>query len=183
MGTLVFALFGAVLNFAHGFTLGGIVTGTVMALVSVAGVTAHQLTKAGPRHARRTRKTRAERDAARIADLAAKRVRKAREEAVKAAAVELAEDGTARLVYAAPAAPADTAEVPEADTPPPAPPADPRSRKRPVADKPAGRGGDTAAAIARLRAKQPGISTADIAARLGISPRTVRRYPAAQTSA
>jgi hypothetical protein len=183
MGTLVFALFGAVLNFAHGFTLGGIVTGVVMALVSVAGVTAHQLTKAGPQHARRGRRTRAERDADRIARLAAKRVRKAREEAVKAAAVELGTDGTARLVYAAPAAPADTAEVPEADTPP-AEAAAARPRTRQAADKTAGRGGDTAAAIARLRAKHPGISTADIAARLGISPRTVRRYPpATQTRA
>lgn len=177
LGILVFALFGAVLNFAHGLSLGGIVTGVVMALVSVAGVTAHQLTKAGPRPARRTR---AGRDADRIARLAARRVRKAREEAVKAAAVELADDGTARLVFTATTAPADTAGVPGAD----AKPAVMRPRKRPAADKPAGRGGGTAAAIARLRARQPGISTADIAARLGISPRTVRRYPAApQTSA
>lgn len=183
-GTLVFALFGAVLNFAHGLTSGGPVTGTVMALISVAGVTAHQLTKAGPRHARRGRRTRAERDADRVARLAARRVRKAREEAVKAAAVELAEDGGARLVFAATVAPADTADAPGADTRPPAEPAAARPRKRPAADKPAGRGGDTAAAIARLRAKHPGISTADIAARLDLSPRTVRRYPATtQTSA
>lgn len=182
LGTLVFALFGAVLNFAHGLTSGGPVTGAVMALVSVAGVTAHQLTKAGPRHARRGRKTREQRDADRIARLAAKRVRKAREEAVKAAAVELAEDGNARLVFAATAAPADPAEPPETDTPPPAKPAA-RPRKRRAADKPAGRGGDTADAIARLRARHPELSTADIAARLGISPRTVRRYPpATQTS-
>jgi hypothetical protein len=178
-GIVVFALFGAALNFAHGLTLahvGSPVTGVVMALISVAGVTAHQLTKAGPRRARRGRRTRAERDADRIARLAAKRVRKAREEAVKAAAVELAPDGTARLVYAPPAA--------EADAKPPAKPAG-RPRKRPTrAAKPAGRGDATAAAIARLRARQPGISTADIAARLGISPRTVRRYPpATQTSA
>ncbi|HVT69090.1 MAG TPA: HTH domain-containing protein, partial [Trebonia sp.] len=99
LGTLVFALFGAVLNFAHGFTLGGVVTGVVMALISVAGVTAHQITKGGPRPARRTRKTRAERDAARIARQSAKRVRQAREEAVKAAKIELTPDGDARLVF------------------------------------------------------------------------------------
>jgi hypothetical protein len=168
LGTLVFALFGAVLNFAHGLTLGGPVTGVVMALVSVAGVTAHQLTKAGPRPARRGRRTRAERDADRIARLAADRVRKAREEAVKAATVALAEDGTARLVFTPSAAEADTAEAP----------AGARPRKRPTAAKPAGRGDGTAAAIARLRAKHPDMPTADIAARLGISPRTVRRYPA-----
>ena len=178
-GIVVFALFGAALNFAHGLTLahiGSPVTGVVMALISVAGVTAHQLTTAGPRRARRGRRTRAERNAGRIARLAAKRVREAREEAVKAATVELAEDGTARLVYAASAA--------ETDTEPPAKPAR-RPSKRPArAVKPGGRGDATAAAIARLRARQPGISTADIAARLGISPRTVRRYPpATQTSA
>ena len=197
MGTLVFAVFGAVLNFAHGLTLahiGSPVTGVVMALISVAGVTAHQLTKAGPRHARRGRKNYAERDADRIARLAAKRVRKAREEAVKAAAIELAEDGGARLVFTAAPAPADTARV-ERDASAPAerdasrgsaPDASvaARPRKRPTADKTAGRGGDTAAAIARLRTRHPELSTADIAARLGISPRTVRRYPpGAQTNA
>jgi hypothetical protein len=164
LGIAVFALFGAVLNFIHGLTLGGPLAGAAMAVISVAGVTAHQITKAGPRRAPRRRPTRAERDAARIARLAARRVRKAREEAVKAATVELAADGTARLVYAT------------ADTPPKPP-------KRPAA-KPAGKNADTAAAIARLRARQPGISNADIAARLKISPRTVRRYPAStQTSA
>jgi hypothetical protein len=81
-------------------------------------------------------------------------------------------------VFAGPAS-ADAAEVPEADTPTPAKPATVRPRKRPAqAGKPAGRS-DTAAAIARLRAKNPAISTADIAARLDISPRTVRRYPTA----
>jgi hypothetical protein len=97
LGTVVVAAFGAALNFAHGLTLGGSVTGAVMALVSVAGVTAHQPVTAGPRRARRTR---ADRDADRIARLTARRVRKAREEAVKAAAVELAADGAARLVLA-----------------------------------------------------------------------------------
>jgi hypothetical protein len=166
LGIVVFALFGAVLNFIHGLALGGPLAGAAMAVISVAGVTAHQITKAGPRRARR-RRTRAERDAVRIARLAARRVREAREEAVKAATVELAADGTARLVYAT------------ADTPPNLP----RPPKRPAA-KPAGKNADTAAAIARLRASKPGISNADIAARLGISPRTVRRYPAStQTSA
>jgi DNA-binding CsgD family transcriptional regulator len=176
-GTVVFALSGAVLNFAHGLTLahvGGPVTGTVMALVSVAGVTAHQLTTAGPR---RTRKARAERDAEHIARLAARRMRKARKQAVKDAAAELGTDGTVRLVFAETAA-ADTAAAP-------AEPTAPRSRKRPArADSATAHSTDTAATIARLRARHPDLSTADIAARLGISPRTVRRYPpATQTSA
>jgi hypothetical protein len=97
LGTLVFAGFGAALNYAHGQAVGGPVTGAVMALVSVAGVTAHQLTTAGPR---RPRRTRSDRDADRIARLTARRVRKAREDAVKGAAVELTADGAARLVLA-----------------------------------------------------------------------------------
>jgi hypothetical protein len=55
-GIAVFAAFGAALNFVHGLTMppvsglpSGPVTGAVMAIVSVAGVTAHQLVTAGPR--------------------------------------------------------------------------------------------------------------------------------------
>jgi hypothetical protein len=164
LGTLVFAAFGAVLNFAHGLTLCGPVTGTVMALVSVAGVTAHQLTTAGPRHVRRTR---AERDGDRIARLAARRVRNAREEAVKAATVELGPDGGARLVFTT-----------AANTDPQRPPVPPRTPKRPRTAKATGHSADTAAAIAGLRDEHPAITNADIARRLKISARTVRRYPA-----
>jgi hypothetical protein len=55
LGTVVFAGFGAALNFAHGLAAYGPVAGVVMALVSVAGVTAHQLVTAGPRRPRADR--------------------------------------------------------------------------------------------------------------------------------
>jgi hypothetical protein len=44
------------------------------------------------------------------------------------------------------------------------------------------RGPDTAAAVARLRAENPDLSTAAIAARVGVSDRTVRRHLARATS-
>jgi hypothetical protein len=185
-GTAVFAAFGAALNFAHGLSLpgvGGAVTGAVMALVSVAGVTAHQLTTAGPR---RTRRTRGERDADRIARQVRKREMQARAEAVKAATVLLAADGTARLEFPAP----DLAEVasvpaaPAAGAPAPAPAARaPKRSPRPAAEGKRAPGTDTETRIARLRARHPELTGPQIADRLGISPRTVRRYPAAQTSA
>ncbi len=72
-GTAIFAGYGAALNFAHGLTTpGGPVTGAVYALVSVAGVAAHQLITAGPR------RSRAEREGARLARAAARRERAAR---------------------------------------------------------------------------------------------------------
>ena len=64
-----------------------------MALVSVAGVTAHQLVTAGPR------RDRAERDAARTARAIGRRERAARRAAVRRALVDLDEDGSARLVF------------------------------------------------------------------------------------
>jgi hypothetical protein len=169
-GTVVFAAFGAALNFAHGLTLGGPVTGAVMALVSVAGVTAHQLTTAGPR---RPRRTLAERDAGKLARQIRKREMQARTEAVKAATVHLGADGTARLEFPAPA----PAEAPAAPAPTPRAP-------RPASEgKRAPRADSTETRIARLRAKHPELTAPQIADRLGISARTVRRYPAPQTSA
>jgi hypothetical protein len=184
-GTAVFALFGAALNFAHGLTLGGPVTGAVMALVSIAGVTAHQLTTAGPR---RPRQTRAERDAGRISREIRKREMQARTEAVKSATVRLAADGTARLEFAA-----DTSPAAEHDASPPAgndasPEAlhdgSPKRSSRPATEsKRTARAVTTEARIARLRARHPELTGPQIADRLGISARTVRRYPADQTSA
>ena len=148
-GTVVFAGFGAALNFAHGLSLGGPLTGAVMALVSVAGVTAHQLTTAGPH---RPRHARADRD--------------------RAAAVEFGPDGSARLVYAAPAAePTPDAAAP-ADTSPDTGTATARTPRR--TSRP-----DTATAVRLLRGKHPDMTAADIAARLGITDRTVRRHLAA----
>ena len=68
-GTAGSAAVGAALNFAHGMTAAagprGPVTGAVYAVISVAGVTVHQLVTAGPR------RTRAQRAAARQARAAA----------------------------------------------------------------------------------------------------------------
>jgi DNA-binding CsgD family transcriptional regulator len=175
-GTVVFAAFGAALNFAHGLTLGGPVTGAVMALVSVAGVTAHQLTTAGPR---RPRRTLAERDAAKLARQIRRREIKARTEAVKAATVQLAADGTTRLTFAAEASPAAEHDASASD----ARDASPKRAPRPAAEGKRAPAADTETRIARLRAKHPELTGPQIADRLGISARTVRRYPAPQTSA
>ena len=92
LGTAVFAVFGAALNFTHGLTAYGPAAGAVMALVSVAGVTAHQLVTAGPR------RSPADRDAARTARLIARRELAARRAAIRRARVNLGEDGNACLV-------------------------------------------------------------------------------------
>jgi hypothetical protein len=92
-GVGVFALVAAGLNFAHGLDQ-GVVTAVVMAVVSVAGVVAHQLVTAAPR------RSRAERTARRLQRLAARRVADARAIATRRAVVDLAADGTASLVYA-----------------------------------------------------------------------------------
>jgi hypothetical protein len=100
LGTLLFAATGAALNFAHGITTlpgagpHGPGIGVVMAVVSVAGVTAHQLVTAGPR------RSAAERGQARIARLAARRELAARRAAVRQAVADLDEHGNARLLYA-----------------------------------------------------------------------------------
>jgi hypothetical protein len=99
-GTWVFAAVGAGLNFLHGLTApgnqahAGVGTGAVMALVSVAGVTAHQLITAGPR------RSRAERQQRRLDRDAAGRVLAVRRAAIRDAAALLDEDGGARLVIA-----------------------------------------------------------------------------------
>lgn len=97
LGTAVFATVGASLNFIHGVTPApgqtrGIGAGVVMALVSVAGVVAHQFVTAGPR------RSRAERDAARIERAIARRERIIQRAAVRRMVAELDADGNARLV-------------------------------------------------------------------------------------
>lgn len=95
MLTAGMVLFGGVafgLNFAHG--LGdSVLTGLVMAVVSVSGVVAHQLAVASPP------RSRAERAEARIARRVARRSARARQIAADHAVVALAADGTTRLVY------------------------------------------------------------------------------------
>jgi len=114
LGTAVFAGYGAALNFLHGLHASGLLTGIVMALVSVAGVTAHQLVTAGPR---RPRRSRAARHDARIARLAARRELAARKAAVRAATAVLDGDGHARLVYRPGTAPARRGRTPAAPAP------------------------------------------------------------------
>ena len=96
-GTVVFAAYGAALNFLHGMTAQhgphGPGVAAVYALVSVAGVTAHQLVTAGPR------RSRAERNAARIARAAGRREMAARRAALRDAVADVDEHGNARLVY------------------------------------------------------------------------------------
>ena len=96
-GTAVFAGVGATLNFIHGLTAhevaAGVGAGVVMALVSVAGVVAHQLITAGPR------RTRADRAAARHARLAARRERAVRRAALRRTVAVLDADGGVHLVH------------------------------------------------------------------------------------
>jgi hypothetical protein len=99
-GTWVFAAVGGGLNFLHGLTApgnqahAGIGTGTVMALVSVAGVTAHQLITAGPR------RSAAERRERRLERRTASRVLAVRRAAIRHATALLDGGGDARLVIA-----------------------------------------------------------------------------------
>ncbi len=94
VGIAVFAVTGAALNLAHGWSAHGPLAGVVMAVVSVSGIVAHQLAVAAPP------RSRAERAQSRHDRQVARRVDRARRAAVRRAAVTLAADGTAALVYA-----------------------------------------------------------------------------------
>jgi hypothetical protein len=150
-GTAVFAAVGAALNFLHGLTMAtplfpslpsGPLTGAVMAIVSVAGVIAHQLITAGPGRKRRP-------------------------------AVPV----TAALVVDEPDTDTDSEADTGTDSTPDTAPAPKRTAPR------TRRGLSTAARVAALRDKHPDMSAADIAARLKVSDRTVRRYLSAPTDA
>ena len=94
-GTWTFAAVAAALNFTHGLTgpgTHGAGVGVVMALVSAAGVVAHQFITAGPR------RSRAERGQARIDRAVARRELAARRAAVRHADAVLDQDGHARLI-------------------------------------------------------------------------------------
>ncbi|PXY31108.1 hypothetical protein [Prauserella muralis] len=93
VGVWLFAGVNFTLNLLHGLE-SGLSAGVAMGLVSVAGVVAHQLITAGPR------KTRTERDTARIEKVAARKVARVRKAAVRQAVAEIGPDGAARLVYA-----------------------------------------------------------------------------------
>ncbi|MET7990527.1 hypothetical protein ABZU76_06415 [Amycolatopsis sp. NPDC005232] len=93
LGVWLFAGTGAALNALHGFNRGWDVA-VVMGIVSISGVVAHQIAVAAPP------RSRAERDAARIARQAARKVAKVRTVAVRHAVAEIDRDGAARLVFA-----------------------------------------------------------------------------------
>lgn len=97
LGIAIFGAYAAALNFLHGMAPAtahhGLVTAASMALVSVAGVIAHQLVIAGPR------RSRAERELARFRREAERRQAAARKAATRMALVDVDEAGHADLVY------------------------------------------------------------------------------------
>lgn len=97
VGLVVSAAWGAAMNYLHGATgeSGSWDRGVVMAVVSVGGVTVHQMITAGPRATR----SRADRVRARTARQAQRRAAAIQRVAVRQAHAELAADGTVRLVY------------------------------------------------------------------------------------
>lgn len=99
LGIAIFGAYAAALNFLHGMAPAtahhGLVIAISMALVSVAGVIAHQLVIAGPR------RSRAERELARFRREAERRQTAARKAATHMALIDIDEEGHADLVYAA----------------------------------------------------------------------------------
>ncbi|WP_326567394.1 hypothetical protein VSH64_37000 [Amycolatopsis rhabdoformis] len=93
LGVWLFAGTGAALNVLHGIGRGWNVA-VVMGIVSVAGVIAHQIAVAAPR------RSRAERDAAKIERHATRKIARVRTAAVRHAVAEIDRDGAARLVFA-----------------------------------------------------------------------------------
>jgi hypothetical protein len=93
LGTWLFAGIAFTLNALHGLQR-GLDAGVVMGVASIAGVVAHQLVTANPR------RTRAERDEARVARREASKIAAVRRAAVRQAVAEIEPDGIARLVYA-----------------------------------------------------------------------------------
>ena len=97
LGVGIFAAYGAVLNFLHGVSPTtahhGLVVALSMAIVSVAGVTAHQLVVAGPR------RNRVQRELDRFRRRAERRQALARRASVDRALIDVDEEGHADLVY------------------------------------------------------------------------------------
>jgi hypothetical protein len=97
LGIAIFAAYGAALNFLHGMAAGtahhGVVVAVSMALVSIAGVTAHQLVIAGPR------RSRAERELERFRRESERRQAAARKAATRMSLVDIDEQGHSDLIY------------------------------------------------------------------------------------
>ncbi|WP_217695875.1 hypothetical protein, partial [Pseudonocardia sp. Ae706_Ps2] len=96
VGVVVFALVAAGMNLAHGLEQ-GLTAGVVMAVVSIAGVAAHQLTLAGTPRSRTER--RAARRAGRLDRLVEVKTDRARRLAIADATAVIGPDGTAELTY------------------------------------------------------------------------------------
>ncbi|OLM27869.1 hypothetical protein Ae717Ps2_7087 [Pseudonocardia sp. Ae717_Ps2] len=96
VGVVVFALVAAGMNLAHGLEQGP-TAGVVMAVVSIAGVAAHQLTLAGTPRSRTER--RAAHRAGRLDRLVEVKTDRARRLAVADATAVIGPDGTATLAY------------------------------------------------------------------------------------
>jgi hypothetical protein len=94
VGVWAFTTAGFGVNFGHGLSsTGSVFDGAVMGLASIAGVVAHQLVTASPR------RSRSERDAARMAARVARKVARVQRAAVRTAVAQIEADGTARLVF------------------------------------------------------------------------------------
>ncbi|HEY0690665.1 MAG TPA: hypothetical protein VGD71_16695 [Kribbella sp.] len=94
VGVWAFTAAGFGVNFGHGLTsTGSVFDGSVMGLASIAGVVAHQLVTASPR------RSRVERDAARMDARVARKVARVQRAAVRTAVAQIEADGTARLVF------------------------------------------------------------------------------------
>ena len=93
VGLWVFTAVAGVLNFLHGLVR-SVIHGLVMAVVAVGGVVAHQLITAAP-----TRRSVAERRAARTDRIAARRVTAMQRAATRRAVGELDAEGAVRLVH------------------------------------------------------------------------------------
>jgi hypothetical protein len=97
LGIAIFAAYGAALNFLHGMAVTtphhGMIVAVSMALVSIAGVTAHQLVIAGPR------RSPAERELERFRRESERRQAAARKAATRMSLVDIDEQGHADLIY------------------------------------------------------------------------------------
>jgi hypothetical protein len=93
LGLVSFALAGCGMNALHGYTTGGIQSAIVMAVVSVAGVLAHQLVVAAPR------RSPAERAKAKLIRQQLRKLNRAAARAAKHAPVQVDPDGTVRLIH------------------------------------------------------------------------------------
>jgi hypothetical protein len=91
LGTWVFAAIGAALNFVHGVAQGGLASGITMGVTSAAGITSHQIVKAGPRQSRQQRRD------ARLARKRARLESRVMNAALEDGTVVLSADGRSRI--------------------------------------------------------------------------------------